>query len=250
MATIRRASHQLGGIDPRSPITLTIPQHNLITSFQSISNSPIQRIQQSSPFSNSPNPFSFKNPTPQPSPISTPQRLFSFYEAFPTANPPRIQTFTQTQSQIASHITIAEPPPAPKKSSMKFLLQTGRVPTLFQSCPCGEGRQTTKHILKDCRHFSSQERQGLLSSPMDTGTPKTPRTPGSPRSPAEMKAMHAARKWRMKTLLGKYKEAVKKQEYGYGKIEEVNVKREQKSPRPDVVELGIVRNGWRTGRFA
>lgn len=298
---VRRASHQLPGVDPRSPITLSIPQHNLITSFQSITSSfsPTTQSQFApkpqaySPYNNSPHPFSFKNPTPSSSPISTPQRLFSFYEAFPTTNPPRIQaftqtqTFTQTQSQIQNQAQFSTPAPkhtevevpgAPERRSLKFLLQTGRVPTVLVPCPCGNGRRTTKHILKECTHApnSAASRQPLLSSPStpytptrtpgtatsvafsqtptptgfqsrgtNTPTARSPRSAGS-RSPAEARAVHAVRKWRMRTLLGKYKEAVRKQEYSYGRVEMGGV-RVQKSPRPDVVEMGLV-GGRRWGR--
>jgi hypothetical protein len=78
-----------------------------------------------------------------------------------------------------------------------------------------------------------------------------PRSPGSPRSPAEARVVHAARKWRMKTLLGKYKEAVKKQEYSYGQIGEFEGAngRVQKSPRPDVVEMGLVKEGGVMGEW-
>lgn len=58
--------------------------------------------------------------------------------------------------------------------------------------------------------------------------------------------MHAARKWRMKTLLGRYKMAVQKQDLfatkgGYGAPMVVGgAAPMQKSARPDVVELGLV----------
>lgn len=53
--------------------------------------------------------------------------------------------------------------------------------------------------------------------------------------------VNAARKWRMKTLLGRYRRAVQMQKQeGFGRPMEVPGKRMQKSPRPDVVELGLV----------
>jgi hypothetical protein len=229
MATMRRASHQLPGLDPRSPMTLTIPQHQILTSFQSLPSpfhqnpSPFQAQAATSPFSHSPSPFTFRAPIRVPtntpiSPISRTAQLL--YDIAPS--PARTRD---------------------RSSSLKFLLQTGRVPSVISSCPCGQGRQTTKHILKSCPHFEN-EREQLLSS-------RSPRSPGmkSPRSlgrTREQKVVNAARKWRMRTLLGRYRRAVQMQKQeGFGNPMIAAGKRTQKSPRPDVVELGLVGNGFK-----
>ena len=208
-------------MDPRSPMALTIPQHQILNSFQSIPST--------SPFTNSPHPFQFKNPTPAPSPITPSSRLY-FESTFPSFGPsPISETIQEAQGTRA------------RSSSLKFLLQTGRVPSVMVGCPCGQGRQTTRHILKECKRFES-ERDGLM-----TKSPRSPRTPGTPRSPREKEVMvmHAARKWRMKTLLGRYKMAVQKQEIfaaksGYGAPLVLGNAPMQKSARPDVVELGLI----------
>lgn len=224
MATIRRASHQLPGIDPRSPMSLTIPQHQILTSFQSLPSpfhqtpSPFQAASTTSPFSHTPSAFTFRGPTRVPtntpsSPISRTAQLL--YDVAPS--PVKAQNRDQS-------------------SSLKFLLQTGRVPSILSSCPCGQGRQTTKHILESCPHFAN-ERETLLPA-------RNPRSPGakSPRTPKGVKkspVLNAARKWRMRTLLGRYRRAVQIQE-GFGNPMLAAGKKMQKSPRPDVVELGLV----------
>ncbi|KAG9242264.1 hypothetical protein BJ878DRAFT_516459 [Calycina marina] len=227
-STMRCASHQLPSIDPRSPINLSIPQHNILTAFQSLSGN--------SPVTNSTNSFQFKNPTPTPSPVTPSSRLY-YESTFPSFGPePVYETVQAAQGDQVS------------SSSLKFLLQTGRVPSVMVGCPCGEGRQTTRHILKECKRFEG-ERDGLMVK-----SPRSPRTPGTPRSPREKEVMimHAARKWRMKTLLGRYQMAVQKQDSfagqgGYGAP--LKVGSNQKSPRPDVVELGLVKGAGFGGKI-
>src|SRR3954453_8097399 len=114
MAPMRRASHQLPGLDPRSPMTLTIPQHQILTSFQSLpspftqnpSPSPFQPQTATSPFSHSPSPFTFKGTrVPANTPISPIQPISRTAQLLYDIAP----------SPVAKH----------NSSSLKFLLQTG-----------------------------------------------------------------------------------------------------------------------------
>lgn len=178
--------------DPRSPLqlatlTTSFPQHQLITSFSTLQASPFQ--------------FSPTNPFTRPT--NSPLRS-------------KLPLFTPNNKENVSP-TMPVGPPRRRSSSLANLIKGPK--SIPGMCACGHGRRSAKHMIKDCPRFESEREQLVSKTPVGR-SPMTrspiAKSPRSPQSPAEMasqrKLLHVARKWRMRTLLGKYQLAVETQQ--------------------------------------
>jgi hypothetical protein len=185
--TVRRS---ITSSDPRSPLqlstlTTSFPQHQLISSFQALQVSPF-RFSPTTPFT---------RPAGQSPIFSRSTRLIP--EVPKEENELPIVSFQGKRR---------------RSSSLAKLIGPQNIPGL---CACGQGRKSTKHILRNCPRFESEREQLVSQSP--TARSPSARSPGSqiPRDVAsQRKLLHVVKKWRMRTLLGKYQIAVQTQQKG------------------------------------